>query len=103
MRGDEDAQRGGLRRQNPEPLQVACVVRGQLRVELRLRALDEEPDHASRISRRRRRCRVTAVTRSPFARWVNDETEIEDWPVPSAEVRFELERRTPVWPEPEDD
>jgi hypothetical protein len=29
--------------------------------------------------------------------------EIDDWPVPSAEVRLELDRRVPAWPEPEDD
>jgi hypothetical protein len=34
---------------------------------------------------------------------MNDETEIHDWPVPSAEVRLELDRRPPAWPEPDDD
>jgi hypothetical protein len=34
---------------------------------------------------------------------MNDEVEIDDWPVPTAEVRLELERRLPAWPEPDDD
>jgi hypothetical protein len=34
---------------------------------------------------------------------MNDEIEIEDWPVPSAEVRLELERRLPAWPDQDDD
>jgi hypothetical protein len=36
---------------------------------------------------------------------MNDEIEIDDWPVPSPEVRLglELERRSASWPEPEDD
>ena len=36
---------------------------------------------------------------------MNDEhgIEIDDWPVPSAEVRLELDRRVPAWPEPEED
>jgi hypothetical protein len=34
---------------------------------------------------------------------MHDEIENDDWPVPSADVRLELERRSPAWPEPEDD
>ena len=34
---------------------------------------------------------------------MNHEVEIEDWPMPSPEVRFELEPRVVVWPEPEDE
>ncbi len=34
---------------------------------------------------------------------MNDEIEIDEWPVPSSEVRLELDRRPTVWPEPEDD
>jgi len=36
---------------------------------------------------------------------MNDDvrTEIDDWPVPSAEVRLELDRCIPAWPEPEDE
>jgi hypothetical protein len=34
---------------------------------------------------------------------MHDEVEILDWPVPTAEVRLELDRRLPDWPEPDDD
>jgi hypothetical protein len=34
---------------------------------------------------------------------MNDEVELEDWPVPSADVRRELDRTVPAWPEPDDD
>jgi hypothetical protein len=34
---------------------------------------------------------------------MHDEVEIEDWPVPSAEVRAELDRRPPAWDEPAED
>jgi hypothetical protein len=33
----------------------------------------------------------------------DEHTEIEDWPVPSAEVRAELDRRFPAWPESDGD
>jgi hypothetical protein len=33
---------------------------------------------------------------------MNDEIELDDWPVPSADVRLELDRRPPVWPEPDE-
>jgi hypothetical protein len=33
----------------------------------------------------------------------DEATQIDDWPVPSAEVRSELDRRLPDWPEPDGD
>jgi hypothetical protein len=47
--------------------------------------------------------RVTAGPGSPFPNWMNDEIEIDDWPVPSAEVRLELDRQAPAWPDADDD
>jgi hypothetical protein len=34
---------------------------------------------------------------------MNDDVEIVDWPVPSADVRRELERLVPAWPEADDE